>query len=224
MLAEARLLGHRQKTLLFMAQKVAWVSYWFLSFPHGTQVTGVTWGARWMPRTQWVVVSGRSSDAGNLHFMVPGSLLFVLGEALSHRPRLLAACTTLKNSPGKEQSGPCILGTPSKTCRGLRDPWRDVPQHMVLGARGFFPIRSSFHRSDCHCYLNPVPFVQIQECALFAGSAWEWGKLCHYSFIFSTNSTKWRCSDLCDSLITVSSLSKIHLAGALGNTWKVFFY
>lgn len=39
MLAEARLLGQRQKTLLFTARQVAWASPWFVSFPHIIQVS-----------------------------------------------------------------------------------------------------------------------------------------------------------------------------------------
>lgn len=39
MLAEARLLGQRQKTLLFTAQQVAWASPCLVSFPHIIQVS-----------------------------------------------------------------------------------------------------------------------------------------------------------------------------------------
>ena len=50
------------------------------------------------------------------------SLLSVWTETLPYPEELLAAKTTLRNGPGKEPPGLCILGTPRKNMQGCSGP------------------------------------------------------------------------------------------------------
>lgn len=93
-----------------------------------------------MPHAQWVAVSERNTEPGELplYNSLQDSLLSVLEEVLYHLSRLLTANISLRNSPGKEQAGLCILGIPSKMCRNSKRPMKEYLS--TQDARGLFPI------------------------------------------------------------------------------------
>lgn len=80
-----------------------------------------------MPHAQWVAVSERNTEPGELplYNSLQDSLLSVLEEVLYHLSRLLTANITLRNSSGKEQAGPRILGIPGKMCRNSKRPMKE---------------------------------------------------------------------------------------------------
>lgn len=85
---ETRLLGQRQRTLLFMAQQAAWTFYYVSSSSPSTSCSDNAEDFMWILCTQWICIA--SMNLGNIPpFRV--ILLFVPEKDVPYRSRLLAA-------------------------------------------------------------------------------------------------------------------------------------
>lgn len=115
---DMRLLGQRQKTLLFTAQQAARVSACVF-----VPLVPKSHGPKWMLCTQWVCVIAEEHRAGGIHCFIVSSKQ-AYSWLILPPSRFFAINTSLRNGLGKEQSGPYILAQPARMCRAAQGSWK----------------------------------------------------------------------------------------------------